>query len=312
MVGHRGYYRDGWEAVTLHQPLTPFSDAEWELYDLHDRPDRDDEPGASDTPSWWPSWQPRGRQAAAGQVYPLDEGSGVKFLVAPVAVRRVRRARDDPAGHADAGALAVAAAGRQPVLRGHRRSWRRGARARWSRTATRAAATRCTSRTASCGSPTTTAAAGPGSSAVRWRRRAVVEARLHRAGRRDLVGRAYWLTGSRSPRATGFALLFPMAPFQGIDVGLDTKSPVVWGRGSFPYTGVITLGDLHARRPRSGLPRDARRHPARHGPALRVAPVPPRWRLGAEHAGESGTNLPTTGASYSPVTPSMHWRSRSR
>ena len=37
----------------------------------------------------------------------------------------------------------------------------------------------------------------------------------------------------------GFALLFPMAPFQGIDVGIDSKSPVVWGRGSFPYTGVI-------------------------------------------------------------------------
>jgi hypothetical protein len=40
-----------------------------------------------------------------------------------------------------------------------------------------------------------------------------------------------------------------MAPFQGIDVGLDSKSPVVWGRGSFPYTGQIsqvryTPGDL--------------------------------------------------------------------
>jgi predicted oxidoreductase len=34
MNGHRGYYADGWEIVTLHQPLTPFDDAEWELYDL--------------------------------------------------------------------------------------------------------------------------------------------------------------------------------------------------------------------------------------------------------------------------------------
>ena len=34
MDGHRGYYRDGWEIVTLHQPLTPFDDDEWELYDL--------------------------------------------------------------------------------------------------------------------------------------------------------------------------------------------------------------------------------------------------------------------------------------
>ena len=37
MNGHRGYYEDGWEIVTLHQPLTPFDDREWELYDLvHD------------------------------------------------------------------------------------------------------------------------------------------------------------------------------------------------------------------------------------------------------------------------------------
>jgi arylsulfatase len=37
----------------------------------------------------------------------------------------------------------------------------------------------------------------------------------------------------------GFTILFPMAPFQGIDVGRDTKSPVVWGRGVAPYTGEI-------------------------------------------------------------------------
>ena len=34
MNGHRGYYEDGWEVVTLHHPLTPFGDDEWELYDL--------------------------------------------------------------------------------------------------------------------------------------------------------------------------------------------------------------------------------------------------------------------------------------
>jgi arylsulfatase len=28
-----------------------------------------------------------------------------------------------------------------------------------------------------------------------------------------------------------------MAPFQGIDVGADRGSPVVWGRGSAPFTG---------------------------------------------------------------------------
>ena len=46
--------------------------------------------------------------------------------------------------------------------------------------------------------------------------------------------------GAEVAAGVGFTLLFPMAPFQGIDVGIDRKSPVVWGRGTFPYTGIIT------------------------------------------------------------------------
>ena len=34
MFGHRGIWADGWKAVTYHQPGTPFSDDEWELYHL--------------------------------------------------------------------------------------------------------------------------------------------------------------------------------------------------------------------------------------------------------------------------------------
>ena len=34
MNGHRGYYRDGWEAVTRHRPFTAFEDERWELYHL--------------------------------------------------------------------------------------------------------------------------------------------------------------------------------------------------------------------------------------------------------------------------------------
>jgi arylsulfatase len=38
MLGHRGYYRDGWEIVTMHLPRTPFGDDEWQLYDLRSDP----------------------------------------------------------------------------------------------------------------------------------------------------------------------------------------------------------------------------------------------------------------------------------
>jgi hypothetical protein len=41
----------------------------------------------------------------------------------------------------------------------------------------------------------------------------------------------------------GFTMLFPMAPFQGIDVGISRRSPVSWElferEGCFPYTGTL-------------------------------------------------------------------------
>lgn len=36
--GSRGFYRDGWKIVTNHRPGTPFDDAEWELYRVQDDP----------------------------------------------------------------------------------------------------------------------------------------------------------------------------------------------------------------------------------------------------------------------------------
>ncbi|MGI9602004.1 MAG: arylsulfatase [Acidimicrobiales bacterium] len=83
MVGHRGYYRDGWEAVTLHRPRTEFGDHEWELYDLTtdptettnlagEHPERVAElAGAFEDAAW------------ANQVFPLDEGTGLKMIQRP-------------------------------------------------------------------------------------------------------------------------------------------------------------------------------------------------------------------------------------
>jgi arylsulfatase A-like enzyme len=83
MIGHRGFYRDGWSAVTCRQPRTPVSEESWELYHLEDDPtetiDRAEE-------------QPErleglidGWEAAAwsNQVFPLDEGNQVKALHRP-------------------------------------------------------------------------------------------------------------------------------------------------------------------------------------------------------------------------------------
>src|SRR5262249_55364602 len=81
--GHRGLYRDGWELVTLHQPLTPFADSEWELYHLDAAPPElrtraaDEPDGVREMAGAWEdlAWENR--------IYPLDEGSSIKYLVRP-------------------------------------------------------------------------------------------------------------------------------------------------------------------------------------------------------------------------------------
>ncbi|MEO6987831.1 MAG: arylsulfatase [Aquihabitans sp.] len=83
MNGHRGYYDGDWEIVTRHDALTEFGDHEWELYNLAedrtettnlaaDHPERVAEMAAG--------WEAMARQ---NQVYPLDEGSRLRYVVRP-------------------------------------------------------------------------------------------------------------------------------------------------------------------------------------------------------------------------------------
>jgi arylsulfatase len=83
MAGNRGWYEDGWEIVTRHQPLTPFGDHEWELYDL--RADRTETTDLAAThPEKVAELAARWEAAAQrGQVYPLDEGSRLRYVVRP-------------------------------------------------------------------------------------------------------------------------------------------------------------------------------------------------------------------------------------
>jgi arylsulfatase len=83
MNGHRGYYDDGWEIVTRHDPLTPFGEHEWELYDL--TTDRTETRNlAAEHPervaAMAAGWE---RLARENQVYPLDEGSRLRYVQRP-------------------------------------------------------------------------------------------------------------------------------------------------------------------------------------------------------------------------------------
>jgi arylsulfatase len=60
-------------------------------------------------------------------------------------------------------------------------------------------------------------------------------------GRRWIVTLS--VDGAQVGETVDVPMLFPMAPFQGIDVGIDRRSPVSWDiyerEGPFPFTGAL-------------------------------------------------------------------------
>ncbi|MER5865848.1 arylsulfatase [Kitasatospora sp. NPDC002040] len=87
MVGNRSYYREGWKLVTLHRPRTPYDDSEWALYDLrtdpteiHDLAAEHPEVVKELSEAW---------EAAAWRngVFPLPDGSGAMALRNPEEAR---------------------------------------------------------------------------------------------------------------------------------------------------------------------------------------------------------------------------------
>ena len=244
-LGHRGYYHDGWEVVTLHHPMTPFSDEEWELYhlptdptELHDlaqqEPDR-----LKQLAELWED------AAWANQVYPLDEGSSIKYLVRPPWA-------------AVFGEPVTIIPGTPTLER-----WR-SVQLIWFR-AVRFTA-RVDFRSGDRGYLFAHGDQGSGYGMYvlddelvfvhndgRGRMRRVTGGRLG-AGVQEIAadlaapGKNVWdvrlvVDGQERARLDGVPMLYGMAPFEGIDVGIDRRSPVDWdiyqSHGPFPYTGSL-------------------------------------------------------------------------
>jgi arylsulfatase len=243
--GHRGYYRGGWEVVTLHQPLTPFSDAEWELYDLttdpnelHDvsveHPERRAELAAA--------WE---EAAWANRVYPLDEGSGIKYLVRPIR----------SSAYADPVTILPGTATLE--------RWR-SLQLVWFRAVS--ICIRLEHRPGDNGYLVAHGDQGAGYGVYvldhelvfvhndgRGRMRELAGGPLD-AGAHEIVldlaapGNQQWIAtllvdGDARASLDDVPMLYGMAPFEGIDVGIDRRSPVSWELyerfGPFPYTGTI-------------------------------------------------------------------------
>ena len=262
--GHRSYYRDGVEIVTRHQAMTSFDD-EWELYDLRvdpteldDLADQQPEVVAELAEAWEAA-------AWANQVYPLDEGSQLKYVLRPERSRSfaepVRIVRGTPTlerwrsvqliwfrsyrvevelavaegdegvlvAHGDQGGGYLLA-----VEDGHLRYVHNDGRGRLR---------------SLDGGPlppgdqvVTLDVAAPGQ--MRW------DVEL-------LVG------GEGRGRLEGVPQLFGVCPFEGIDVGIDRRSPVDWDlrrrRGTFPWSGHLaavtyTPGELAPDAPENLIP----------------------------------------------------------
>ncbi|MEI7591612.1 MAG: arylsulfatase [Actinomycetes bacterium] len=246
MNGHRSYYEDGWEIVTLHQPLSPFDDDEWELYDLTNDPLELNDLSAAEPErlaSMIDKWE---REAWANQIYPLDEGSSIKYLIRP-SRSEVYRSK-------------VTIAANTPTLE----RWR-SVQLIWFRSVTIRASIRFEpgdqgvlvshgdqgggymiyvlddhawfvhnngrGRLISCDA----GLLEPGTQHVSAHLKAVGGGTWSLTMEVDEVERAH---------LDDVPLLYGMAPFEGITVGRDPRSPVHWGLrerfGSFAYSGSLS------------------------------------------------------------------------
>ncbi len=242
--GHRGYYRDGWEVVTLHHPMTQFGDHEWELYDLANDPTevRDlaaDEPDkVKELAEAWEA------AAWANQVYPLDEGSALRFVQRPpseevyetpvtilpgtptleryrsyklIQMRGFRVVVDLDLADGDQGVLvAHGDQGGGYVL------YVEDGRLRFEHNGYSDMSTVEGGMIAPGHHQVELSVTAPGQ--FRWDVELLVD-------------------GESRGAAPGLAMLMGMAPFEGIDVGIDRRSPVSWAvyerHGPFPFTGEL-------------------------------------------------------------------------
>ena len=229
--------------VTRHLPLTPIDDREWELYDLtSDRTEtRDlaaDEPErVAELAAAWDA------AARANQVFPLDEGSGLKYLRRPARTEVFDRP-------------VVLLPGTPQLER-----WR-SQRLIWFRSFTVEVALAFSPGNAGILVAHGDQGGGYALYVDDGAYRLVFNdgrGRMHDADAGpvpagnalltaafDAVGGGTWtarlsVDGSEMAVLQGLPLLFPMAPFEGISVGTDRKSPVSWAlweqHGCFPYSG---------------------------------------------------------------------------
>ncbi|MFV0318053.1 MAG: arylsulfatase [Microthrixaceae bacterium] len=246
MIGHRGFYRNGWEVVTLHQPMTAFEDSEWELYNLTEDPTElkdlaevEPERLAELTAAWE-------QGAWDTQIFPLDEGTGLKYLIRPPRTDRLSEPLTIWPG--------------TPTLD----RWR-SVQLIWLRSfelmATFSVEPGDVGTLVSHGDQSggyalyvledlvPTLAMNDGRGQMTFVHGPALSPGEHTVGARfeALEGNRWRLhldvDGEPGPDSPEVPMIFAMSPFEGITVGRDPRSPVWWERheshGKFPFTGSL-------------------------------------------------------------------------
>ena len=242
MIGHRGFYRDGWSVVTCHRPRRPFSADRWELHNLSEDPTESRDLAAERPDKLEELQQAWDRAAWANQVYPLDEGNQLV---------RIQR----PPWYAELAAETRLRPG-TPTLERWRsqqlifqKSFDIDVSLRW--------------QPGDAGVLVAHGDQGGGymlyidEDRLFFAHNAYGDMKLLDCGpladgttsvqlAMENPGNLVWnatvsVDGERAAEAPGLVSLMAMAPFEGIDVGIDRRSPVSWDvyerHGPFPFTG---------------------------------------------------------------------------
>jgi arylsulfatase A-like enzyme len=239
--GARGYYRDGWEAATVRRPLTSFDSEHWQLFDMEADPTQrrdlsEENPElVEDLKKAWES------AAWENQVFPLDEGSGLKFFNHPQHEAWTRPLRLTPG---------------LPTLERYRSSRLIDGRSFQ-------VAVDWAYRDGDEGVLVAHGGQAGGyllyveDGELRFeeneygRPRRLPPVRLGESSSRVVLdvsapGGGTWeveisVDGEVRASGEGFAQFISFLPFEGIDVGIDRRSPVSWDlrqrRGTFPFSG---------------------------------------------------------------------------
>ncbi len=246
MNGHRGFYRDGLEIVTNHKSLTHFGDHEWELYDVRNDPTQIRNLAASrpeDVAELSRAWQDA---AENNQVFPLDEGSSIRFLTRPDWVKDFAEPVTIPRGTHTL-----------ERWRSMQLIWFRSCEIRISLEHSNGAEGYLVAHGDQGGGYGLYVLDGDlvfvyndGRGQMQHLNGGQLQGNasqvvLHLAAKQ---GRTWTVSlevnGDNCGEIAGIPMLFGIAPFQGIDVGIDRGSPVSWDIyerfGTFAYTGALS------------------------------------------------------------------------